>query len=169
MKTFYLLFAVGPGNISGKYWCEKNGFRWWSEPHGFDLDGTMVFATVETDDIRALDWSRTDIRRPDTKIGWLAPDGTHYGCARTDHGALAWLLGSSTAEFDKGGWINIGVRAFSPDDDDLDVTFAKAWLEEGAQPTEAQRVWLRAHQLPVPGEYSVCDLIPPDRDSWGDE
>ena len=51
---------------------------------------------------------KLEIRDDSYTTGWIAPDGTFYGCAPMDHIGLAkYYLGKDEAELEEAGWMKI--------------------------------------------------------------
>lgn len=118
------------------YWWEDCGHRFENENGGGFPKLPMCYEIIETAEAECyedLDHTKTGLLQPDSKAGWLSPDGEFYGCFYASHDALAELvLKTAVCELEKTGWIR--------------VAGARAVLSCDRFPTDAQRDWARDHE-----------------------
>ena len=128
MRTFVLI------NLGcGTYWWELEDGVLYNKYGGqyTSMDKSWILETVEAEDWKDLDYTKTDICQPEAKSGWLAPDGTFYGCGPRFHDDWArMILKKEPGALENEGW----VRIYSEVIDDW-VCFTK--------PTKAQVDFLR--------------------------
>ena len=61
---------------------------------------------IEVDDWDSLDWSF--LLNRNSPYGWIAPDGTWFGCNYKRHIDVArWFLKSSEDKLEKAGWVKV--------------------------------------------------------------
>ena len=83
---------------------------------------------VEADDWNSLDWSC--LLDKDSKIGWIAPDGTWFGCSTRDQAKVAErFLKSSEDRLETTGWVKV-FRSW--------LTRSRDWYVKGMVVTKAQ-------------------------------
>ena len=141
-----------------KKYVKFNNFWWELEDSGFvcnrvggrhaydpEFDGPIV----EAESFEDLDWSC--LIKPDSKCGWLSPDGRFYGCGYSDHADVADLyFKKSERELEDEGWIKISMSCF---------THELSWYNTKLMVTEAQRIVLEKMGLKV--DPDVCELVVP--------
>ena len=116
-----------------KFVLENNS--WWQlkDNYVYNMFGGRHLAepdlfTVEAPDWEDLDWSCLLDRESYT--GWIAPDGTWFGCADGDHGLIAkFLLKSSETQLEQKGWVKI-YRS--------ELTHMRDWYVKNLKATQAQ-------------------------------
>lgn len=98
----------------------NNGY-WELERHGaigeevkvYNEMGGFHYHTIRANDEIVYVESRRDLDHsflldPDSELGWLAPDGTFYGCAYYAHEDVAYyVLKSTSMELEEKGWVKI--------------------------------------------------------------
>ncbi len=83
---------------------------------------------VEADDWNSLDWSC--LLDKDSKIGWIAPDGTWFGCDIRNQAKVAErFLKSSEDKLETTGWVKV-FRSW--------LTRSRDWYVKGMVVTKAQ-------------------------------
>ena len=135
----------------------ENNF-WWELEDGmcYNRCGGMHKYIPEPSDVIAeadswedLDWSC--LIKPDSKCGWLAPDGRFYGCDYADHENLAGLyFKKPERQLEDEGWVKISMSCF---------THELSWYNTKLMVTEAQRIVLEKMGLEV--DPDVCSLVTP--------
>lgn len=94
------------GQTSDNGWWEIRGSKLYNR-----CGGWHDYVPSPDDEIRESTWDEImrETVRDDAQItGWIAPDGTFYGCAPEDHSLLArYVLGASERELEKRGYAKI--------------------------------------------------------------
>ncbi len=94
----------------GPYWVEV-GPRYWSTTGGgriprCDSDGVLEYK--EANDWTDLDWTHTTLHRPESRDGWISPDGRFFGCESQGHDMFAWLgLKQAVKDLEQCGWVRV--------------------------------------------------------------
>ena len=127
--------------LENNYWWEVKGNKVYNMCGGrHDLDTSLPI--VEADDWTSLDWSCL-LNRHST-VGWIAPDGTWFGCDHSAHTDVAELFFKTTEEkLEKNGWVKV---YRSP------LNHMRDWYTKGMVVTRAQ-----ADTLNIKG-FSVDDF-----------
>ncbi len=87
------------GRIEDNGWWEIQGDRLVNCNGGWhDYIPNSDDEIVEVDDIKELDFSY--LLNPNSTYGWIAPDGTFYGCSSYEHDMIARMV----LKFDEGEW-----------------------------------------------------------------
>jgi len=142
-KTRFVLLKwmkgfCGPGTFMGPCWFEDGVSRWVNHSGGgFEKspDKEEIVDECHAEDIFELDWTRTTYNRPDSEIGWLAPDGRWHGCGSQDHDFVAeMILKMPTREAEK-----THVRVDGPRCVEMG---GPGWRFQGRRLTAEQRNWL---------------------------
>jgi len=129
------------------YWVADRGDYWenWAGgrlPKG-RRDDVRARQTIENsrEGWRALDWTQTGYAsRPDAEYGWLAPDGTFYGCDYQGHASLAeFILKRDVSELENEKYVRV----------DGPGALGRNSFRVDGEITDAQRSWLlaRGHDL----------------------
>ena len=91
-----------------------------------DLDTSLPI--VEADDWTSLDWSC--LLNKHSTVGWIAPDGTWFGCDYSAHNDVAELFLKSTEEkLERTGWVKVYRSA---------LNHMRDWYTKGMVVTKAQ-------------------------------
>lgn len=87
-------------------WWEIRGLTLYNQ-----LGGHHAYVPSADDEIRECEWEdilRETVRNDKETTGWIAPDGTFYGCAPQDHAALAkYVLYTTEQDLELRGYIKI--------------------------------------------------------------
>lgn len=106
---------------------------------------------VEVESFEDLDWSC--LLKPDSKLGWVSPDGRFYGCEYTDHADVADLyFKKSERELEDEGWVKIWWSNFD---------HVRRWTNTKLMLTEAQKITLERMGLKEYDDDGVCELVVP--------
>ena len=87
------------------YWWEVKGDKVYNRYGGYHpLDKKLPI--VEAIDWYDLDWSC--LLRKNSDVGWIAPDGTWFGCKNMDHADVAKFFFLSSEEMlEQKGWVKV--------------------------------------------------------------
>ena len=113
--------------------------EWWQvhNTRGYGRFGKTIdvdprYPYVEADSFRSLDWSCLLKRK--SNVGWIAPDGTWFGCSNNDIDDVAELfLNSSEEKLQENGWIKIYKSV---------LTRKREWYTKGMQVNNEQALIL---------------------------
>lgn len=98
----------------GNYWWEDGGAFWINSAGGrcHKSKNDVILQTVQSA-FEDLDWTITSYVEPDSKTGWLSPDGKYWGCSTQNHRSVADLvLKSSSEKLLDQGWVKVnGINA----------------------------------------------------------
>lgn len=112
-------------------WWEVHGFR------GYGRKGKLTridltYPKIEAEDWTSLDWSC--LLKKSSRTGWIAPDGTWFGCDNDDIDDVAELFFKSTeSRMENNGWIKIYESV---------LTHKREWYTKGMQVTNDQALAL---------------------------
>lgn len=135
-------------------WVQDRGDRWVNASGGYRPkqkdDVVYETLTVGAGDWDSLDYSNTCYGAKfnrDKDAGWLAPDGTFFGCSSAEHDSIAYyVLKKDVDVLETTGYVRVDGRP-NP---------ARSWCSFRAhkQITDVQREWLsaRGHSLEEYGE-----------------
>lgn len=79
----------------------------------YNINGGYHCVTIKEDDeiIFADGWDELDcsyLLTPESKLGWLAPDGTFYGCAYFEHSMIAErVIHKDEPTLEEEGWVKM--------------------------------------------------------------
>lgn len=99
--------------LNNGYWELEYYAEPGTEIRVFNEMGGFHYHIIQEDDDIIYAESRRDLDHsflldPNSELGWLAPDGTFYGCAYYDHENVAYyVLKSSSMELEEKGWVKI--------------------------------------------------------------
>lgn len=100
--------------------------------HSYREEYETILETVTAEDFEDLDWNNTYLNNPKENSGWLAPDGTFYGCPSQAHDLCAYLLiKKETKELEDEGYVRIYYKDEWICMKDLTEIQAKFLLEKG--------------------------------------
>jgi len=144
------LILIG-GRTDEPYWWEDCG-KFYRNIAGGRCDksrSTKVIESIEADDFRDLDYTKTGYVRPESKSGWLSPEGKFHGCRYMEHDSYAELvLKQSTNALERSGWMKVPGQY--------------ATLYPYRHATEAQHDWARNNEHLIDGEDSIRPEPVPD-------
>lgn len=133
---------------------------WWELENGYCYNrvGGHHMHVPSADDVIAeaenfedLDWSC--LIDPNSKLGWVSPDGRFYGCAYTDHADVADLyFKKSERELEDEGWVKIWWSNFD---------HVRRWTNTKLMLTESQKITLEKMGLKEYDDDGVCELVVP--------
>lgn len=106
MKTFSLLFC----KLQGNFWYLSDGDKWRNSAGGYmpKRDEDIIVETIEAESFDDLDWTKTNILKPESNIGWLSRHGKFYGCGYMGHDTVAYyILKKDVLELENTGWVRI--------------------------------------------------------------
>ena len=129
----------------GRLYNRRGGYQYFEPKHHTVLDRTLAREWQD------LDWTKVDppLIDPKSRGGWLAPDGTWYGCAPEHHETIArYILGSDGFALEK---THCHVYAKS-------ATADEVWSKPDKGLTRAQLEWLSKNN------YEYADLYWDDLD-----
>ena len=93
---------------------KKHDNGWWEIDGDYlynKFGGRHKYVPTEDDIIRECEWDdiiRETVIKDDEITGWIAPDGTFYGCNPRDHRDVAvYLFGCEEAELENRGFCKI--------------------------------------------------------------
>lgn len=107
MPRFLHEISTYPNGITlDNGWWEIRGCRLYNR-----VGGWHDYRPSETDEIRECTWEdivRETVRDDTQTTGWIAPDGTFYGCAPMDHSDLAeCVLHTTERDLEARGYVKI--------------------------------------------------------------
>jgi len=127
-------------NEYGETWVNMRGG--WCLKH--EEDEILEEVDMEEDDF--IDLKRKEIYsyllKSDSDLGWLAPDGTFYGCDYASHSDVAvFYFNKDDLELEKAGWIKVfrSVESGEP-------------IYSQSRVSTPQRIWLEDHAV----KYGYC-------------
>ncbi len=142
MKTFHKIDVHGTGKAD--WWHYDDGVYRNDMGGGFSARGVEPVEVKEAAHSGMLQRSADGLLRPDYHTGWLAPDGTFYGCFSRDHESVAYdYLCSSTVQLEKMGF----ARLYGPQGSLGDMLWSLATSATDPKkktPTKAQKEVLKA-------------------------
>ena len=112
---------------------------WW-QVHGDKVYGILGLPhklnknlpITEADGWHSLDWSC--LLKRNSQFGWIAPDGTWFGCNDDDIGMVAqFFLKTTERNLENSGWIKIYKS---------DITRRREWYSVGMMITDDQAITL---------------------------
>lgn len=108
-------------------WWEVEGDKIYNSKGGYQkLDKKAT--VIEADDWSSLDWSCLLDRK--SSVGWVAPDGTWFGCSSKNQEKVAILfLGAPEEELTQNGWVKV-FRSW--------LTYTRDWYTKGMVVNKAQ-------------------------------
>lgn len=99
--------------VNNGYWELEHYAENGKEVKVYNEMGGFHYHTVRVNDEIVYAESRRDLDHsflldPNSELGWLAPDGTFYGCAYYAHEDVAYyVLKSTSVELEEKGWVKI--------------------------------------------------------------
>ncbi len=102
---------------NGPYWLMDEGDnQFWTNIMGGKCPrhtSDKILETVEAEDWIDLDWTFTILHRPESRAGWVSPDGRFFGCDNQEHDLFAQLaLKKTIGELERTGWARIYCDGF---------------------------------------------------------
>lgn len=151
--TFYKIKQKGRNFLNDAYWVTKSynkyGETWVNLRGGWCMksDNDEIVAVAEyANDEEFINANRKDVYsyliKPKSDYGWLAPDGTFYGCEFASHSDVACLyFDKDEMILEKEGWVKVFRSVESGE-----TVYSKRIV------SMQQRIWLEDHNV----KYAYC-------------
>ena len=151
--TFYKIKQKGRNSLNDAYWATESfseyGKIWVNMCGGWCLqsdDDEIVAIAEYHNNEEFINANRKDVYsyliKPKSDYGWLAPDGTFYGCEYASHSDVAcFYFDKDEVVLEKEGWIKV-FRS---------VESGEAVYSQKRMSTQ-QRIYLEDHNI----EYAYC-------------
>ena len=128
-------------NAYGKIWINLRG-GWCMQSDDDEIVAVAEYPNEE----EFIDANRKDVYsyliKPKSDYGWLAPDGTFYGCEYASHSDIAvFYFDKDDAELEKEGWVKI-FRSFESGE----TVYSQMRI------STQQRIFLEDHNI----KYAYC-------------